>query len=53
MNRWILCAALLMAIGSASRAGDWPGWRGPSGFGFTDEKALPLRWSAKTGENVL
>jgi outer membrane protein assembly factor BamB len=42
-----------MAIGSASWASEWPGWRGPSGLGFTDEKDLPLHWNAKTGENVL
>src|SRR5262249_10823042 len=40
---------LLCAIAGA----DWPGWRGPTGQGHTDEKDLPLTWSAKTGENVL
>jgi outer membrane protein assembly factor BamB len=31
-------------------AEDWPGWRGPTGQGFSSEKDLPLKWSEK--ENV-
>jgi outer membrane protein assembly factor BamB len=38
---------------SAGRAGDWPGWRGPTGLGYTDEKDLPLTWNGKAGQNVL
>jgi outer membrane protein assembly factor BamB len=38
---------------AASRAGDWPGWRGPGGLGYTDEKDLPLTWNGKTGQNIL
>ena len=35
-------------------AGDWPGYRGATGMGVIQAKAkLPLRWDAKTGENVL
>jgi len=34
-------------------AAGWPGWRGPTGLGYTDEKDLPLTWNAKTGENIL
>lgn len=34
-------------------AGDWPGWRGPTGQGYTDEESLPLTWDGKTGENIL
>jgi outer membrane protein assembly factor BamB len=34
-------------------AGDWPGWRGPTGQGVTDEKDLPMEWDAKSGKNVL
>ncbi len=47
-----LLAGLLLAPALA-RAGDWPGWRGPTGQGHTDERALPLTWDAKTGKNVL
>ena len=33
---------------------DWPGYRGPSGMGVIQaETKLPLRWDAKTGENVI
>jgi outer membrane protein assembly factor BamB len=47
----VLLAGLL--ISSASLAGDWPGWRGPTGLGYTDEKELPLKWDGKTGRNIL
>jgi outer membrane protein assembly factor BamB len=49
----LLCLATLAVLHPAVRAGDWPGWRGPTGLGFTDDKALPLRWDGKTGQNVL
>jgi outer membrane protein assembly factor BamB len=42
----------LFVAASIGFAADWPNWRGPSGFGHTDDKKLPLTWSAKTGENV-
>jgi hypothetical protein len=41
--------ASLILSGFAS-AGNWPGWRGPSGDGVTSEMDLPLKWSAT--ENV-
>jgi outer membrane protein assembly factor BamB len=47
-----LLAGLLLAP-AAARAGDWPGWRGPTAQGHTDEKGLPLTWDGKTGKNVL
>ena len=31
-------------------AGNWPGWRGPSGDGISPEKNIPTKWSAT--ENV-
>lgn len=45
--------ALVLALSTfALRAGaaDCPAWRGPTGQGHSDEKALPLTWSAT--ENV-
>src|SRR6202521_1922855 len=48
---WIVLALLLTA--SASVAADWPGWRGPTGLGQSDEKDLPLTWGGKNQENVL
>jgi outer membrane protein assembly factor BamB len=48
------CAAAgCLLVGTGVRGGDWPGWRGPTGLGYTDEKDLPLTWNGKTGENVL
>jgi outer membrane protein assembly factor BamB len=34
-------------------AGDWPGWRGPTGQGHTNENDLPLKWNGKTGDGIL
>jgi outer membrane protein assembly factor BamB len=34
-------------------AGDWPGWRGPTGMGHTDDKRLPIHWGGKDQKNVL
>jgi outer membrane protein assembly factor BamB len=42
-------ALACVAVTSLSAA-DWPQWRGPNGTGATDEKNLPVRWSAT--ENV-
>jgi outer membrane protein assembly factor BamB len=55
-QKWMartLFVPLLVAAAGTARAGDWPGWRGPTGLGYTDEKDLPLTWNDKTGENVL
>jgi outer membrane protein assembly factor BamB len=45
-----LAALALLAAASALHAGNWPMWRGPTGQGHSDEKNLPLNWSAT--ENV-
>jgi outer membrane protein assembly factor BamB len=47
-----LGAALLLTLGLL-RAGDWPGFRGPTGLGYTDEKDLPLKWDGKSGQGIL
>lgn len=50
----ILAAFLIAATCSNPLlAGNWPGWRGPTGMGTTDEKDLPLKWNGKTGEGIL
>ncbi|MCI0680622.1 MAG: PQQ-like beta-propeller repeat protein [Gemmataceae bacterium] len=41
-----------LAIHGVATAGDWPGWRGPTGMGHTTETNLPLTWGGKTGVNV-
>jgi outer membrane protein assembly factor BamB len=48
-----LSLALLLVAQGRGDAGDWPGWRGPTGLGYTEEKSLPLTWNAKTGENIV
>src|SRR5205809_5637609 len=50
---WLLAIGIACAISPAIQAGDWPGWRGPTGMGYTDEKDLPLTWNGKTGENIV
>jgi outer membrane protein assembly factor BamB len=37
-------------LASAARAGDWPQWRGPALNGVSEERNLPVKWSAT--ENV-
>ncbi len=49
----IMGALTISVATSVVHAGDWPGWRGPTGQGFTDEKDLPLTWNGKTGTNIL
>src|SRR6187431_2955068 len=41
---------ILMVVSAAAQAADWPGWRGPTGQGFCEEKDIPVTWSDK--ENV-
>src|SRR5437588_5980779 len=45
--------AILMVVQAPIRAGDWPGWRGPTGMGHADEKDLPLTWDARKGTNIV
>jgi hypothetical protein len=49
---WMAWAGVLPISLREGQAGDWPGWRGPTGAGCTDEKDLPLKWDGKTGQNV-
>jgi outer membrane protein assembly factor BamB len=50
---WLLALGMLCAVGASSEAGDWPGWRGPTGMGHCDERNLPLTWDARKGTNIL
>jgi outer membrane protein assembly factor BamB len=48
----IAFAALVAALVATGAAwADWPQWRGPDGSGVSNEKGLPLKWSAT--ENVV
>ena len=43
----------LTACTIVQAADTWPGWRGPTGLGLTDERELPLTWGGPNDENVL
>lgn len=49
-----LAALAILLCGSLARAwaDDWPGWRGPTGQGHSEERDLPLTWDGKSGENI-
>ena len=44
---------LLLLVAASASAADWPGWRGPTGMGQTDDKRLPLTWGGKENAKVL
>ncbi len=44
----LLPLTCLLIITTPLLADDWPAWRGPRGDGVSDEKNLPLTWSATT-----
>jgi outer membrane protein assembly factor BamB len=43
--RHALLQTLLLIATRAAVAGEWPGWRGPTGEGHSDEQNVPTRWS--------
>lgn len=45
-----LIATFLLPI--FTHAADWPQFRGPTGLGTSNERSLPLKWDAKTGEGI-
>jgi outer membrane protein assembly factor BamB len=47
---YVLAVAFLLVAPAAGLAVNWPQWRGPFLNGTSDEKNLPLKWSAE--ENV-
>ena len=49
----LILVTMLALLPAHALAGNWPGWRGPTGLGYTDEKDLPLTWDGKTGKNIL
>ena len=50
MRTYKLAVLFALALGGSMSAADWPQWRGPGGTGASDEKNLPVKWSAT--ENV-
>jgi outer membrane protein assembly factor BamB len=53
MKQSVYIGLVVLLAATAGQAGDWPGWRGPTGMGVSEEKDLPLTWGGKDGENVL
>jgi outer membrane protein assembly factor BamB len=45
--------AAFLALAGPGLAENWPGWRGPTGSGYSAEKDLPLTWGGKDNANVL
>jgi outer membrane protein assembly factor BamB len=48
----IVALVFLGSLTSAVRGEDWPGFRGPTGLGYTDDTHLPLTWGGPDGKNV-
>ncbi|WP_254508052.1 PQQ-binding-like beta-propeller repeat protein [Anatilimnocola floriformis] len=44
---------ILLIATSVAAAENWPGFRGPTGMGISQEKNLPLTWNANDSSNVL
>lgn len=54
MKAFVVLFALALAPSAVVLAGDtWPGWRGPTGLGLSDEKDLPLTWGGPTNANIV
>src|SRR5262245_48970353 len=51
MVRSLGFALSLLVVPGVVRADNWPSWRGPHGNGISDERGLPVTWSAT--RNVL
>ncbi len=52
MRSPLLGLLIFLCVAAMMRAADWPQFRGPTGLGYTNEKALPRTWNAATGENI-
>ena len=46
MKRLALLVFSCLVCAAVASAEDWPGWRGPRGDGTSEEKNVPLEWSA-------
>jgi outer membrane protein assembly factor BamB len=47
-----LALGALVCFPSSMVAADWPQFRGPTGLGYTEERGLPLKWNAASGEGI-
>jgi outer membrane protein assembly factor BamB len=53
MKPLVPIALLLLAPVNILAGDTWPGWRGPTGLGLSDEKSLPLTWGGPSNDNVV
>jgi outer membrane protein assembly factor BamB len=54
MRAFVGLFAIALMVSAAVQASDtWPGWRGPTGLGFSDAKNLPVTWGGPTNDNVV
>src|SRR5262249_16769303 len=44
---------LVALVVVTAAAAHWPGWRGPTGMGYTEDRELPITWGGPKQENVL
>lgn len=52
MSKFCLAAVLLVVFFVAPKLhAEWPGWRGPTGQGFCEER-IPHTWNGKEGTNI-
>jgi outer membrane protein assembly factor BamB len=49
---WGIMGAGMLLLPGALAGANWPGFRGPTGLGYTTETNLPLTWGGPAGENV-
>lgn len=52
-SQWIWVMMLAGPLFTASGGEKWPQFRGPSGLGYCDERALPIEWGGADKKNVL
>jgi len=48
----IILTGILLAPNAPARA-NWPGFRGPTGLGYTTQENLPTVWGGPSNKNVL
>ncbi len=49
MQRFVFSLGLVLVASLSAAATDWPQWRGPFFDGSTDEKEVPVSWTATEG----
>ncbi|MCA9270455.1 MAG: PQQ-binding-like beta-propeller repeat protein, partial [Planctomycetales bacterium] len=52
-TRWLSCVCILSLLAAPAAGQQWPGFRGPTGVGLSQDKNLPIVWGGAESENVL